>query len=317
MQNWKSTLDGHRTVAVTGGCGAIGAEMINYFARKYTLTKFINIDKLTYSGKAENVSTDHSNYKLYKVDICDQSNVQRIFHAEQPTLLIHLAAETHVDKSFTNSLEFTHTNILGTHTLLECVREYGNFKKIIHMSTDEVYGASDDLCKESSIFSPSNPYAASKAGAELLCHSYVKSFGLPIVIARCNNAVSKYQDPSKLIPMCFQKIKSSQKIPIHGDGLSKRTFVHAIDISRAIELIAKKATTGDTFNIGTRFEYTVLEVVQKILSIIKPGESISDWITFVPDRPFQDHRYKVDTLAITELGWEPTINFDDALYLVT
>lgn len=314
--HWKNTLDYHTKVIITGGCGALGSQMINYFKKKYTNTIFINIDALTYCGKKENISHPFTNYKFHHTNILNKQQLYNIFLEEQPTLLIHLAAETHVDKSFDNSLQFTESNVLGTHILLEVAKMYGKFKKIIHMSTDEVYGSTSENetpCLETQIFAPSNPYAASKASAELICHSYIKSFKLPIIITRCNNIISKYQNSEKLIPKCIECINSNQPIPIQGDGSSKRTFIHSLDVSKAIEYIIQKGNIYDIYNIGTNMEYTVLEVVENILHLLKPNDNIKDWITFVDDRPFQDYRYSIDSTKIRQLGWKETFTFTKAL----
>lgn len=184
------------------------------------------------------------------------------------------------------------------------------------MSTDEVYGSVDDdesPREENALFAPSNPYAATKAAAEMICHAYMKSFNVPIIITRCNNAISKYQNEEKLIPRTIQSIITGAKVPIHGDGKSKRTFIHSYDIADALRLIAERGVTGKTYNIGTTDEYSVVEVVCKILAILKPGAAITDHVVFQADRPFQDYRYCINTTELQKLGWEAKISFDDAL----
>jgi dTDP-glucose 4,6-dehydratase len=307
---------------ITGGCGAMGSVIINYLTRKYKHTRFVNLDLLTYCGHEENICTPLDNYVLYKGDICDKDLVTHILNTEQPTVLIHLAAETHVDNSFYDSMKFSATNILGTHTLLECARQYGKLNIFLHMSTDEVYGSVDTgiSLKENATFAPSNPYAATKVGAEMLCFSYKHSFGLPICITRCNNVISPYQDNEKLIPKCISCIKDGVKIPIHGHGKSLRTFIDARDIAFAFETIIENISTEKlrnhwVFNIGTseKYEYSVLEIVQKIVGILKPGDDISSWVEFVQDRPFQDFRYSVDSGVLRSVGWHEKHSFDDSL----
>lgn len=308
-------MHGHEKVLITGGCGAIGSCVVNWLKRKYPNTMFFNLDALTYAGKEEHIEFPHDNYRLYHGDICDTELVTYILEKEMPTLLIHLAAETHVDNSFGNSFKFTKTNILGTHTLLECCRKYGKLKMFLHMSTDEVYGSvqDGDICLESSMFAPSNPYSATKAGAEMLCHAYLKSFHIPVIVTRCNNAISPYQHPEKLVPCAISRIHSGKKVQVHGDGKSLRTFIHGDDIAKALDVIVQSGVIGKVYNIGSSQEYSVLQVVEKVLSILKPSEKLHDWIEFVQDRAFQDYRYSIDSTELRNLGWTDTITFDHAL----
>ncbi len=302
-------------IMFTGGCGAIGSVVINTLKKLYPNIRFINLDALTYAGKEENIIPS-SNYKLYHGNICDADLVNTILDIEKPRILVHLAAETHVDNSFGNSFVFTKTNVFGTHILLECVKNYGKLEKFIHMSTDEVYGSVEDgsICNETtSMIAPSNPYAASKAAAEMLCHAYNKSFKLPIIILRCNNAISPNQHEEKLIPCVIKCIRNNQKIPIHGMGFSKRTFIDSRDIASAIDIIIKNGKNGSIYNIGNDHEYTVIDVVRFILKKLKPEEKLEKWIQYVPDRAFQDYRYSVDTHAIKQLGWESTISFEESI----
>lgn len=308
-------------VLITGGNGAIGSEFINRLKAKYPETTFLNLDCLTYAGKQENIEQPLDNYKFIFGDICDAKLVTYILNTEQPECIVHFAAETHVDNSFGNSFNFTRTNVLGTHTLLECVRNYmqehpGKFQMFLHMSTDEVYGSVNDdepAKQENALFSPSNPYSATKAGAEMLCHAYQLSFKIPIIITRCNNAISKYQHEEKLIPRTITKIMNNEKMTIHGDGSSKRNFVHAYDIADAIDLMLLKGNPGEIYNIGTNMEKTVLEVVQTILNLINPGEKLEDWIEYIDDRAFQDYRYSIDSTALRNLGWTEKMNFENSI----
>lgn len=316
LLNWvphELQMDEHDCVLITGGCGAIGSVVTNYLVSKYKKTRFVNLDDLTYCGKASNI-VSASNYFLAKGNICSYDFVLHIMNTEKPTLMIHLAAETHVDQSFANSFKFTHTNVVGTHTLLEAAREYGGFTKILHMSTDEVYGSIEDgSYHESAMFAPSNPYSASKAAAEMLCHSYIKSYAMPIVIMRCNNAISRYQNNEKLIPKCIECIMNNNRIPVHGNGESKRTFIDALDIASAIECISRHGVIDEVYNIGTDMEYTVLGVIEIVLKLMKPSDNINDWIEYVDDRLFQDHRYCIDTTKLLSLGWKKRISFEDAV----
>jgi dTDP-glucose 4,6-dehydratase len=308
-------MHNHKVVLITGGCGAIGSCVVNYLKKTYSETRFVNVDAITYCARRENIEEPAPNYILYEGDICNVDFIRYIFKVEQPSLVIHLAAETHVDQSFGNSFRFTQTNIMGTHTLLECIRYIGGVELFIHMSTDEVYGSVDDgeICTEKSMFAPSNPYSATKAGAEMLCHAFMKSFHLPIIIVRCNNAISPYQHSEKLIPQCVDCILNNRKINIHGEGKAKRTFIHATDIAKALDIIANKGENEAIYNIGTTMEYDVIAVVSEILSQMKPDESFEDWVNYVPDRAFQDYRYSIDSTALRNLGWCDEISFKDAI----
>jgi dTDP-glucose 4,6-dehydratase len=184
------------------------------------------------------------------------------------------------------------------------------------MSTDEVYGSVRDdepARTEDALFQPSNPYSATKAGAEMLCHAYEKSFKIPMIIVRCNNAISKYQHPEKLIPQVISRIRCGQKVNVHGEGRSKRTFVHTDDIANAMDIIMQTGGLGEIYNIGTENEYTVMEVIAKVLHKMRPGDKVDEWVSFIQDRAFQDYRYCIDTSALRKLGWEERVSFDDAI----
>jgi len=310
----------HKRILITGGCGAIGSAVVNRLKSRHPEVKIINLDALTYAGNSANIEPPFDNYTFVHGDITDVQTVMEVLDTYQPDTILHLAAETHVDNSFGNSFQFTQTNIMGTHVLLECAKRYRasgqTLRLFLHMSTDEVYGSVRDdepPCHERSLFQPSNPYSASKAAAEMLCHAYTRSFDLPLMIMRCNNVISKYQHHEKLVPRVVYSILHNERIPIHGKGLSKRTFIHASDISDAIETIMEHGQFGHVYNIGSDMEYTVMEVVQRILELMRPGDAIDDWVTFVPDRAFQDYRYSIDSTALRRLGWKPQTSFLDAI----
>ena len=315
MEKQQTQMQGHECVLITGGCGAIGSQVLNVLKRRYPNTRFVNVDALTYAGRKENIEPPYSNYVFYQANICDQHRMMMIFKTERPTLLLHFAAETHVDSSFGNSLQFTNTNVVGTHTLLECARAYNGFTKIVHMSTDEVYGpVTGESAKESSsLFAPTNPYAATKAAAEMICQAYMKSFNLPIIITRCNNAISKVQHEEKLIPQTILRFKRGERVPVHGNGLAKRTFIHTTDIADAMDVITAKGQLHSVYNIGTTDEWTVLEVIEEIARQMGKSESIDALVSFVDDRPFQDIRYSVDTTALRALGWTEKMSFAEAV----
>jgi dTDP-glucose 4,6-dehydratase len=314
-------MNNYKNVLITGGCGAIGSGVLNYLKKMYPHIFFINLDNLTYAANPKNIENQDNKYLLIKGNICDIDFVKEIFLKYKPECIIHLAAETHVDNSFGNSLVFTHTNILGTHVLLECCRYYmeiypNNLKLFLHMSTDEVYGSvqdNEDAKIENSLCLPSNPYSATKAGAEMLCQAYLKSFKIPIIITRCNNAISKFQHEEKLIPRTISLFLQNKKMTIHGNGSSKRTFIHVNDIASALNLIINKGTIGKIYNIGSHIEKSVIEVVKFILNIMKPGEILDEWIEFVEDRAFQDYRYYINTTELNNLGWKENISFENAV----
>lgn len=308
-----------KKILVTGGCGAIGSEVINRLKAKHTSITLLNLDCLTYAGNQHNIEPPYDNYRFVYGSICDERLISFLLKTEAPDAIIHFAAETHVDNSFGNSFQFTRTNVYGTHVLLECVRQYiedgGHFKLFLHISTDEVYGAIDDnqpACSENSLFFPSNPYSATKAAAEMICHAYTKSFKIPLIITRCNNVISKYQHREKLIPMVIHNMLNNLPVTIHGNGTSKRTFIHVYDVADALETIMIKGEINKVYNIGTDsyMEKSVLEVVKEIgdcLGISNPT------IDHVPDRAFQDYRYSVDSTELRKLGWQPNITFLEAI----
>ena len=307
-------------ILITGGCGAIGSEVTNRLKQLQPDKHFVVYDNLTYAGDTANIEPPYENYTFVKGDICNVKQVTDVLEKYRPDVIMHLAAETHVDNSFGNSFQFTHTNVFGTHVLLECSKKYmetgNNLRLFLHMSTDEVYGSvSDDEppCVEQSLFHPSNPYAASKAAAEMICQAYLRSFKIPLIVARCNNAISKYQNEEKLIPKVVSSIINGTKIPIHGKGESKRTFIHSYDIADALATIVDHGSIGESYNIGSNLEYTVMNVVSYILGKMKPEEDIGSWINYVPDRAFQDYRYSIDSSALQSLGWSQRIGFEDAV----
>ena len=317
-------MHGHEVVLITGGCGAIGAVVVNSLKSQYPNTRFVNVDALTYCGKKEHIYPPFDNYTFYQADITDANAITRILETENPTALIHLAAETHVDQSFGNSFRFTQTNVYGTHVLLECAKNYGKLKLFLHMSTDEVYGSVCDagICTEESMFAPSNPYSASKAAAEMICHAYEKSFKMPLIIMRCNNAISPFQHPEKLIPCCINTLLIRKttgqplRIPIHGQGKSRRTFIHASDIAGAIDTIVAKGELGKVYNIGTgeHMERSAYDIACMIIRRIY-GEDVhpEEFLDYVPDRAFQDYRYCIDSSALRALGWTDTVTLEDAI----
>lgn len=307
-------MNQYKNVIVTGGCGFIGSNFLNYMTKKHKNIHFHNIDKLDYCANPQNVTvSQNDNYHFYKCDINDKNFISHIMESQNIDAIVHFAAQSHVDNSFDNSLQFTVDNVMGTHTLLECVKKYGKLKKFIHISTDEVYGEVDDNhegCHEKSILNPTNPYAATKASAEMLVNSYHHSYKIPVIITRGNNVHGPNQYPEKLIPKFEQFILNNKKMPIHGNGKTKRNFVHVYDVARAVEIILEKGVVGEIYNIGTDNEYTVLEIAERLLKKHKPNENINDWVEFVEDRPFNDYRYAINSDKLKELGWSEIMKFE-------
>jgi UDP-glucose 4,6-dehydratase len=259
-------------------------------------------------------------YHLVKGNLCSSDLINHILENFQVDTIIHFAAQSHVQNSFEDSLKYTYDNILGTHTLLESSRKYGKIKKFIHISTDEVYGESllsDDEEKknEQSILCPTNPYAATKAGAELIANSYRYSFKLPIIITRGNNVYGPNQYPEKLIPRFIDLLKDNKKVTIQGDGSNVRAFLHSLDVAKALELILEKGKIGEIYNIGSDEdkEYTVLEIAKILIKMIKNTENYDDYIEYIEDRPFNDKRYYISNEKVKKLGWLIEKDFNEGL----
>lgn len=311
-----------KNLLVTGGCGFIGSNFINYIFPKGEY-KIINLDNMYYCADENNIDIsikNDVNYTLIKGNICSEDLVSHILQMYEIDEVVHFAAQSHVQNSFDDSLQFTKDNILGTHVLLECCRKYGKLSKFIHVSTDEVYGESmnevDETQKtECSILCPTNPYAATKAGAELIAQSYNHSYKMPIIISRGNNVYGPNQYPEKLIPRFISLLQNNKQVTIQGDGSVVRAFLHAEDTAKAFECILKKGKIGEIYNIGCDegMEYTVLEVAKRLIKRIQKTESYDKWITFIEDRPFNDQRYYISNQKLKDLGWDIDIAFEKGL----
>lgn len=302
---------------VTGGCGCIGSNFINYFfPKKKDATKIINLDAMYYCASQENVLPeirDHPHYVFIEGNLCSADLLRHILYNYQITHVIHFAAQSHVQNSFGDALQYTQDNVLGTHTLLEQCRLYGEIQKFIHVSTDEVYGESslsrDEQHKtEQSILCPTNPYAATKAAAELIAQSYYHSFKMPIIISRGNNVYGPNQYPEKLIPLFIQQLKNNQKVTIQGDGSNVRDFLHTYDTAAAFSIILDKGEVGEIYNIGCDegMEYSVMDIAKLLIQKIKKTTQYDRWITYVEDRPFNDKRYYISNQKLKNLGWTIT-----------
>jgi dTDP-glucose 4,6-dehydratase len=313
---------GGLNLLITGGCGFIGSNFINYIFDRIEYN-IINLDAMYYCASESNIKKEireDSRYKLIKGNLCSYDLVNHIINDYKIDYVIHFAAQSHVQNSFEDSLQYTKDNIEGTHTLLEVCRRYKNIKKFIHVSTDEVYGESmindeEDKKTENSILCPTNPYAATKAGAELIAQSYYHSFKMPIIITRGNNVYGPNQYPEKLIPRFIELLKDNKKVTIQGDGSNIRAFLHSYDVARAFEIILEKGKIGEIYNIGSdeNQEYTVLQVAKLLIEKIKNTKDHNDWITYIEDRPFNDKRYYISNQKIKDLGWSIDINFEDGI----
>ena len=310
-------------ILITGGCGFIGSNYINSLLKSNifnnnTFDYVINIDKLDYCSSEDNIYNNKDNrYIFIKGSTCDKDLLQRIFNTYNIEYIVHFAAQTHVDNSFDNSISYTIDNILGTHQLIECCRLYGNIKRFVHISTDEVYGELSINCEnsiENSILNPTNPYAATKAGAEFIVRSYYYSYKLPVVIIRCNNVYGPNQYPEKIIPKFITLLKENKKLPIHGCGLTRRNFIYIDDVVNAINIIITKGQENNIYNIGSADEYNVIEIATILLKMVKGDEeNIVNWIEYTKDRNFNDFRYAIDASKLNNIGWEKRVSFYDGI----
>jgi dTDP-glucose 4,6-dehydratase len=298
---------------VTGGAGFIGSNFIKYMFDKYKYYKIINLDLLTYAGNLENLKDvqGNPNYEFIRGDIADRELVDKVF-SKGVDYIINFAAESHVDRSIDNPMGFVRTNIMGTQTLLDAARKYG-VKKYVQISTDEVYGSlgKKGLFTEKTLLSPNSPYSASKAAADLLVKAYYKTYKLPISITRCSNNYGPNQFPEKLIPMIIKNSLENRELPIYGDGLQIRDWLHVVDHCRAIDLVFHKGIYGEIYNIGGNNEKTNIDIVKLILELLNKPKTL---IKYVKDRPGHDRRYAIDSSKIQEqLGWKPKYSFRKGL----
>ncbi len=316
-----------KTIFITGGAGFIGSHVVRLFVKKYPNYKIINIDKLTYAGNLENLKDieNEENYHFEKTDIVDEKSLNPLFKKYMPDAIIHLAAESHVDRSISNPTEFIFTNIVGTVNLLNSARKiWSNDSKnklFYHVSTDEVYGSldSDGFFVETTPYDPKSPYSASKASSDHLVRAYNHTFGIPVIISNCSNNYGPNQFPEKLIPLAINNIKNMKDIPIYGKGDNVRDWLYVIDHAEAIDTAFHKGKIGETYNIGGNNEWSNLELIKTLCKVMDemlyrtPGTSES-LITFVKDRAGHDFRYAIDCSKIkNELGWEPSLTFEKGL----
>jgi dTDP-glucose 4,6-dehydratase len=323
-------------ICVTGGAGFIGSHYINYVWHNYKHIRIINVDCLYYCASVFNIDAcvreDVDRYKFRQLNLADSTAVNdlnMLFKEFGVTHVVHFAAQSHVQNSFGESLQYTQDNVVGTHNLLEASRQYAKLQLFVHVSTDEVYGesmidaATDQHKTEQSILCPTNPYAATKAAAELIAQSYYHSFKLPLIITRGNNVYGPRQYPEKLIPRFIQLLRTDRKLTIQGDGSNLRSFIHVSDVCRAFDVIIKHGCIGEIYNIGSNAEneYSVLDVAKLLIKMVKgvdvalhastQNNAASDleWIEYVEDRPFNDKRYYISNDKLKQLGWDIQTDF--------
>ena len=316
-----------KNILITGGAGFIGSHVVRLFANKYPQYNIINLDVLTYAGNLKNLSDveNSRNYKFIKGDICDYHLVEKIFSNENITDVIHLAAESHVDRSIADPFSFAKTNIIGTLTLLQVAKKYwlpnSNNNVFYHISTDEVYGSleSTDLFKEDSPYDPHSPYSASKASSDHFVRSFFDTYKLPIVISNCSNNYGPNQFPEKLIPLFINNIIKGIPLPVYGNGENIRDWLYVEDHAKAIDIVFHDGKIGQTYNIGGFNEWKNIDLIRVIIDVTdsflkrKKGSSLK-LITFIEDRAGHDKRYAIDATKIkNDLGWEPTLQFEEGI----
>lgn len=317
-----------KTILVTGGAGFIGSNFVKYMLKKYSDYKIINIDVLTYAGNLENFKEieNNPNYKFIKVDIRDKKGIDQVFEAYSIDAVINFAAESHVDRSIAEPEVFLTTNIIGTQVLLDVAKkfwkvnpydkyckEYKSGVKFLQVSTDEVYGTlgKTGMFIETMPLMPNSPYSASKASADMIVRAYNETFGMPINITRCSNNYGPYQFPEKLIPLMINNCLKGKVLPVYGDGMQVRDWLHVLDHCSAIDTVLHKGLDGEVYNVGGNNEKANIDIVKLIINTLKKSENL---IEYVKDRPGHDRRYAIDNTKITtELGWKPEYTFEQGI----
>ncbi len=299
---------------MTGGAGFIGSNFIKYFLRTHSDLKLVNFDKLTYAGNLENLAdiADDSRYGFVRGDICNRAEVETVFKEHRIDTVVHFAAESHVDRSILGAGVFIQTNVLGTNVLLEVAKDMG-VERFLHVSTDEVYGSLGATGKfvETTPLHPNSPYAASKASSDLIAFAYHHTFGVPVIMTRCSNNYGPYQFPEKLIPLMIVNALHDKPLPVYGDGLNVRDWLYVDDHCAAIDVVLRRGTIGEVYNVGGNNEWTNIDIVKLILKHLGKPDSL---ISFVKDRLGHDRRYAIDPVKLkTELGWGPAHTFEKGI----
>ncbi|MFZ1728564.1 MAG: dTDP-glucose 4,6-dehydratase [Bacteroidota bacterium] len=300
------------SLLVTGGAGFIGSNFVRSFIEDHPDVRVAVLDSLTYAGNLENLADLEGRFAFIKADICDADAVRKALADHAIDAVVHFAAESHVDRSILGPMIFTQTNVLGTHVMLEESRRHG-VARFIHVSTDEVYGSlgPEGAFTESSSIDPTSPYAASKAASDLVVLAYAKTFGFPAIITRCSNNYGPWQFPEKLIPLMLINAMNDKPLPVYGDGMNVRDWIHTRDHSAAVMTVLERGTPGEVYNVGSSNEWPNIEIVKLILRSLGKPESL---ITYVKDRLAHDRRYAIDSSKIErELGWKAQIPFDQGI----
>ncbi|CAA0808676.1 Trifunctional UDP-glucose 4-6-dehydratase/UDP-4-keto-6-deoxy-D-glucose 3-5-epimerase/UDP-4-keto-L-rhamnose-reductase RHM3 [Striga hermonthica] len=301
-----------KNILITGAAGFIGSHVSNYLTSKHPEYRILVLDKLDYCSNLRNLDPSRSrpNFKFVKGDLCSADLINHLLATESIDTVLHFAAQTHVDNSFGNSFEFVRNNVYATCVLLEACKASGRVSRFVHVSTDEVYGETDEA-HEASRLLPTNPYSASKAGAEMLVMAYGRSYGLPVVITRGNNVYGPHQFPEKLVPKFILLAMAGRSLPVHGDGSNVRSYLYCDDVAEAFDTIVHRGEVGQVYNIGTSEEKSVADVAKDVCRMF--GLEASGAVKFVENRPFNDQRYFLDSRKLKDLGWVEKTRWEDGL----